>query len=162
MRTFCLAVVLFVASVLHAQPRKEDAPKADRAFDAITPSQIRELVNKGPRMTRINGSNNRDNQIPPGTVLLYVTNEKRYGKLKVLEYGYNLIIRWVTYDKDGRVFSKGDRLIVKGTWNYDLDYGVGGYKGKSKVDFWWEQVDKTHRFWVAKNGATFVLYDVKK
>jgi hypothetical protein len=169
MRAVCLAAVLFAASIVYAQQPRQDAlkskkgdSKADKAFEAITAKQIKDLIANGHGMTKINGSENKDNQIPQGTILVYVTNEKRYGKLKILEYGYNLTIKWVTYDKDGGVFSKGDHLIVKGTWSYDLDYGVEGGKGKSKVDFWWEQVDKTERFWTAKNGAAFALYEEKK
>jgi hypothetical protein len=162
MRTFSLAVVLSVASVLHAQPPKGAAPKADKAFDDITQRQIKKLIGNGEGMTKIEGSDNKDNKIPQGTILLYVTNENRYGKLKILEYGYNLTIRWVTYDNDGGVFAKGDRLVVKGTWNYDLDYGVEGDEGKSRVDFWWEQVDETNRFWIGQNGAAFLVYEPKK
>jgi hypothetical protein len=162
MRTFSLAVVLFLASVPYARPQKGPSPKGDKVFDAITPGQIKELINRGKPKTKINGSNNVDNMIPQGTILLYVTNEHRYGKLRILKYGYNLTIQWVTYDKDGNVFSKRDHAVVKGTWEYDLDYGVEGDKGKSKVDFWWEQVNKTHRFLIAKNGAAFVIYHVKK
>jgi hypothetical protein len=160
MRSFSLAIVLSVASFLPAQPPKGHATKDDKVFDDITPKQIKELVQQGQPMTKINGSNSKDNTIPQGTILLFVTNEKRYGKLKILKYGYNLTIRWVTYDKDGNVFSssKRDHAVVKGTWEYDLDYGVEGNKGKSKVDFWWEQVDKKHRFLTAKNGAAFVFY----
>ena len=47
---------------------------------------------------KINGSNNDNNQIHSGTILFYRTDEKRYGKLQVLTYGYNLETRWVTYD----------------------------------------------------------------
>ena len=162
MRTFSLAFVLAVASVLHAQPPKGDGPKADKPFDDITPRQIKELVDEGKTMAKLDGSDNKDNKIRPGTILIYVTNEKRYGKLKILEYGYNLTIQWVTYDKDGNVFSKRDHAVVKGTWEYDLDYGVEGDKGKSKVDFWWEQVDETNRFWIGQNGAAFLVYEPKK
>jgi hypothetical protein len=162
MRTCALAAVVLVAIIADAKPDNGGAPKAGKVFDAITPGQIKALVDQGPTMTKINGSNNRQNLIPPGTILLYVTNEKRHGKLQILKYGFNLTIRWVTYDEDGRVFSKRPHAVVKGTWDYDLDYGVEGDKGKSRPDFWWEEVDKTHRFLTAKNGAAFVVYHVKK
>ena len=48
--------------------------------------------------TRIDGSDNANNRIPPGTVVAFKTNEGRLGKLIVDEYGYNLTIRWRTYD----------------------------------------------------------------
>src|SRR5580704_11891828 len=47
---------------------------------------------------KIDGSSNASNRIPPGTVVAYKTNEGRLGKFIVDEYGYNLTIRWRTYD----------------------------------------------------------------
>ncbi len=123
------------------------------------------MLEKNPKMqeTGINGSDDKSNQIPQGSILIYVTDEGRYGKLKILKYGYDLTIKWVTYDKDASVFNRGDQLQVKGTWLYDLDYGVEGEKGRSKADFWWEQVkSNTIRYFVSRNSAGFLLYDVKK
>ncbi len=102
---------------------------------------------------KIDGSNNNNNQIPSGTIILYKTDEKRYGKLEVLTYGYNLRIKWVTYDYNGSVFSSGDDLLVKGTWTYDLDYGKEGKYSQSMPDIWWQQVDKTERYIRLRNGA---------
>jgi hypothetical protein len=159
-----LAIVLFLVAASCAEPFKNDPTKGDQPFDGLTFKQIKGLVEKAQKdkETKIDGSDNKNNQIPQGTILCYVTNDGRYGKLKVLEYGYNLAVKWVTYDKEGRVFSKGDRLVVKGTWQYDLDYGVEGDKGKSNVDFWWEQVDKTVRHLVFRNGAVLTAYREKK
>jgi hypothetical protein len=47
---------------------------------------------------RIRADSNNSNQIPRGTVVAYKTNEGRLGKFIVDEYGYNLTIRWRTYD----------------------------------------------------------------
>ena len=47
---------------------------------------------------KIDGSNLAYNQIPQGTVVAYKTNEGRLGKLIVDEYGYNLTIRWITFE----------------------------------------------------------------
>ena len=66
-------------------------------------------------------------------------------------------MKWVTYDQDGRVFSKGNRLVVKGTYEYDLDRGVEADTGKG--DVWWEQVDRKSRRLVAQNGALLMLPD---
>jgi hypothetical protein len=38
------------------------------------------------------------NKLPRGTVVAYRTNEGRLGKFIVDEYGYNLTIRWRTFD----------------------------------------------------------------
>src|SRR5262249_28665759 len=133
MQMNALAIVLFLAVALYDELPK-DPTKGDQPFDGLTFKQIKELVDraKKDKETKIDGSDNNHNQIPQGTILCYVTDDGRYGKLKVLEYGYNLAVKWVTYDKEGGVFSNGDRLVVRGTWEYDLDYGVEGDKGRSK------------------------------
>ena len=47
---------------------------------------------------RIPANADNSNRIPAGTVVAYKTNEGRLGKFIVDEYGYNLAIRWRTYD----------------------------------------------------------------
>jgi hypothetical protein len=47
---------------------------------------------------KIDGSSFSYNQIPQGTVVAYKTNEGRFGKFIVDEYGYNLTIRWMTFE----------------------------------------------------------------
>jgi len=135
-----------------------DPTKGDRPFDGITADQIRKALAGQAGKDAIDGSATPVNKIPAGTVLLYVTGDGRYGKVKVVEYGYNLTLRWVTYKPDGTVFSKGDRLVVRGTWSCDLDHGMEGGRGKSRPDFWWEQIDMVKRRWVPQNGARFVVY----
>jgi hypothetical protein len=48
---------------------------------------------------KIDGSDALDNNIPQGTVVAYRTSEGRLGKFVVVNYGHNLTIRWVTYEK---------------------------------------------------------------
>ena len=48
----------------------------------------------------INGSNNASNQIPTGIVVACITSEERYCKFRIDNYGYNLTISWVTYNKN--------------------------------------------------------------
>ena len=47
---------------------------------------------------KIDGSDNANNRIPPGTIVAYKTNEGRLGKFIVDNYGDNITIRWRTYD----------------------------------------------------------------
>ena len=100
------------------------------------------------------------NRLPRGSILLYETDQKRFGKLKVVNYGYDMTVKWVTYDKDGVPFSKGNRLLIRGTYVYDLDRGVEA--DTSKGDIWWEQVDRKVRRLVAQNGASLMVYDTTK
>jgi len=104
---------------------------------------------------KINGSNNASNQIPIGTILLYQTNEGRYGKLEIVSYGYDLTVKWTTYNPDGSVYSEGDNLVIHGTCSCDLDLGV---ESSTSSDFWWEQVTAVERYLVPENGARFAVY----
>lgn len=45
----------------------------------------------------INGSNTAANRLTPGTVIAIRTNAGRFAKLRIVTYGYNLRIDWVTY-----------------------------------------------------------------
>lgn len=104
---------------------------------------------------RINGSDNESNQILTGTIVLYRTNEGRYGKLLIKTYGYNLTLRWKTFNPDGSTYSEGDDLVIRGTWLCDLDLGK---ESRASSDFWWRQVTAVERYLVPKNGAKFAIY----
>ena len=47
---------------------------------------------------KIDATDGASNRIPAGTVIAYRTDQGRLGKLIVDEYGFNLKIRWRTYD----------------------------------------------------------------
>ena len=130
------------------------------SFDNITYAQIVEVMSGNTGDTKINGSDNSDNRLQAGSIVFYRTDEGRFGKMVIIEYGYNLLIRWATYNRDATVFARGDRTRLRGTCTFDLDYGVesGRDGGKSKPDIWWEQVNKTVRYLVAKNGAILRPY----
>jgi fibronectin type III domain protein/putative metal-binding protein len=124
-------------------------------FDTIMEEEI------NLSMEKIDGSNNSNNEIPVGTVVLYETNDGRYGKFQILYYGYSLGIRWATYNQNGSIFSSGNYLTIKGTWHYDLDYGLEIHHEDDQfpsVDFKWEQVDGIIRYIAPKHGAKFAIY----
>jgi OmpA-OmpF porin, OOP family len=159
-------VVVLLTLVAGGAASGQEKAKGDKPFDDISHKQIKELVEKAKKDGKlsIDGSDTKDNQIPQGTILCYVTSDKQYGKLKVVEYGYDLKLKWVTYAEDGSVSSKGDSLVIRGTFTCDLDKGVEGGKDsdKSKDDFWWEQNTRTTRSLVFRNGAVFVVYPNEK
>ncbi|RKY24990.1 MAG: hypothetical protein DRP62_02435 [Planctomycetota bacterium] len=68
------------------------------------------------------------NEFMPGTYFIYKTDEGRFGKFMVENYepdeNHCLIIRWVTYNADGSVYSSGDRLVIRVSWYCDLDEGL--------------------------------------
>ena len=66
-------------------------------FDSITHSALRTYSYSADK---INGSNDSTNKIPTGTVVAAITDEGRYSKFKIEVYGYNLIIKFVTYKEN--------------------------------------------------------------
>src|SRR5690348_1082928 len=120
-------------------------------FRRISVGNIRDL------QTQINGSSDARNQIPTGTVLVYKPSAGNLGKMQILRYGYNLRVRWVTYRRDGTVLSSGKNLLIRGTYNYDLDYGIETNQNDPTADLWWEQATNRLRYLVAMNGASFTI-----
>jgi hypothetical protein len=122
-------------------------------FTCLSPEEIAAI----PLSTsQIDGSD-ATNDLPDGTIVVYLTNEGRYGKLQVITWGYNLTIKWVTYDFDYSIYSSGDSLEISGTWSCDLDAGLEVTSSPER-DFFWEQVSGTERYLTPQNGAEFALY----
>jgi hypothetical protein len=93
------------------------ADKAKDAFDRIGFMQLKGEVDNAkatPRLA-IDGSDTAANQLTPGTILVYRTSDGNYGKLQVIEYGYNLIIRWQTYKPSGQKVAVNFRLLFHST-----------------------------------------------
>jgi hypothetical protein len=87
-------------------------------------------------------------------VLVYRTNEGRYGKCQVVKYDVNLELKWLTYDGTGNVFSKGDQLIIQRTYHCDLDAGKQcGRDQQAEADFMCVQYTAQKRAIVPENGA---------
>jgi hypothetical protein len=63
-------------------------------FDALTATQLKDLSYSN---LAIPGNNDSTNQLTAGDVFAVATNAGNYTKVKVLNYGYNLDIQWVTY-----------------------------------------------------------------
>jgi len=66
-------------------------------FDSITHSTLKTYSYSADK---INGSNDASNKIPTGTVVAAITDEGRYSKFKIEVYGYDLIIKFVTYKEN--------------------------------------------------------------
>jgi hypothetical protein len=93
--------------------------------------------------------------LAPGTVLLYITNARYLGKLEVLETGYDLVIRFVTYGAGASVRASSERLVIPGTFLADLDTGAIRPDG---ADFQWSQRSATAHSLEPANGALFALW----
>jgi hypothetical protein len=64
-------------------------------FNAITAASLEALTTYQP--APINGTDDATNLLVNGDVFAVRTAEGNYSKVKVLNYGYDIVIRWVTY-----------------------------------------------------------------
>jgi hypothetical protein len=136
----------------------DDDPEPPSMFAALGRGRIKSLMERNEKnhRTTINGTDG-NNELPNGTIVLYVTNEKNYGKFQVVKHGEDLVLAFVTYDAKGAVLTKEDKHVVRGSWQLDLDYGGDGGKGKSRPDFWWRCMRNVREL-VSENGAAFLIH----
>jgi hypothetical protein len=130
-------ILIFISTNLNAQHQ----------FDRVG---LGDISSANLSSARIAGTN-----LPVDTILLYRTNEGRFGKLLVRSYGRDLTLRWFTFNVNGGRYSMGDNLVIRGTYSCDLD---SGKETQTSSDFWWQQVSATERYLTPQNGATFALY----
>jgi hypothetical protein len=128
------------------------APTQKLDFNSIKISDIREVFLSS---NRINASNNQNNVLTPGTILLYRTNEGKFGKLLILEYGDILKFKYCTYTDSGSIFTLSDSLSAKLGLYYDLDLGQ---INENNADFWYQNTDSVERYFTPTKGAKFTIY----
>ncbi len=63
-------------------------------FNSITKAQLQSYSYS---TTPIDGNNDATNQLVNGDVFAVHTSDGHYAKVKIVTYGYNLQIQWVTY-----------------------------------------------------------------
>lgn len=63
-------------------------------FNSVTPASLQSY---DYTTTPINGNNDASNKLVAGDVFCVKTREGNYCKLKVVTYGYDLVVKWVTY-----------------------------------------------------------------
>jgi hypothetical protein len=127
-------------------------------FDAVSFDQLRTLA-YGARP--IPGSADGTNQLVRGDVFAVRTGAGNYAKVQVVEYGYNLTLRWVTYAPTPQgpppppppLVSSGQG-VLRGTWLFDFDAGVES--GSAGADVWWEQMTEVARQMVPQGVAQIV------
>ena len=66
-------------------------------FASITADALQHLTYG---TTPINGDNNNTNKLVNGDVFAVLTNQGNYAKVKVVAYGYDMTVQWVTYKLD--------------------------------------------------------------
>jgi hypothetical protein len=73
-------------------------------FKDVSPAELQNLSYSD---TPINGNDDATNQLVKGDVFAVITNEGNYAKVKVIKYGYDLEIEWVTYRLEPRYSELG-------------------------------------------------------
>ncbi len=144
-----LAFQCCVLCALMAQPNYENTHLADvQAY----------MYNMSA--TPINGNNDETNQLRTGTVIYYKTSEGRWGKMRIQQYDFNLIIEWITYNDNGSTYFSASNFTVRSSYTYDLDLGK---EATASNDFWWQCQTHIIRNIVPNNGAQFykVIYSKK-
>src|SRR5262249_61016466 len=93
----------------------DDDPEPPSPFATLSRARIKSLIDSNEKKHRatINGIAGNGNELTEGTIILYVTNEKNYGKFQVVKHGVNLVISFVTYDAKGAVLTKKDKHVVR-------------------------------------------------
>lgn len=97
----------------------------------------------------VNGSNNGDNRLTPGTVLAVQTRNGDFAKVRVDTYGYNLGLTVATYRQPVLTSSPpapqlcANAATLHGTFLLDVE----GCResGDNTGDLWWEQIDSVRR-----------------
>jgi formylglycine-generating enzyme required for sulfatase activity/serine/threonine protein kinase len=132
------------------RPIDENSATADAdLFDRFTFQKIQDLL-AGKGAESIDASPGHNNQMSAGTVLAYRTKEGRYGKCQVTKFDADLELRWLTYDSAGEVFSKGEGLLVRRSYAYDLD---AGKESLAAADFRFSSTSSEFRAVVPQDGA---------
>ena len=122
-------------------------------FDAISMETImsQDLTN-----TPINGDDDETNLLIPGTIVLYKTNQGRFGKLLIKTYGYNLTVQFLTYDYDGSIIYSDSDYFLHGTGAIDLDIGVQDLFDEK--DIFWEQITALDRQLTPLDNVAIALF----
>lgn len=132
-----------------------------KTFDQLTKNDI-EALETTMSDADLNAANETGVLWENGKILLYKTNEGRFGKMKVLnidiEDNYKLTIEVVTFATDGLVYNSNSFFEVPGTWVPDLDEIVLDGADHDQ-DFHWSRFSTTTRI-APRNGFVFVEYNL--
>jgi hypothetical protein len=114
-------------------------------FSKVTFDQI---VAAALGTTPVNGSNNSQNRLTPGTVLAARTRSGDFAKVRIDTYGYNLGLTVTTYRQPVPKTPPPPQLCANaGTLHGTFILDVEGCResGDQTGDLWWEQVDSVQR-----------------
>lgn len=106
--------------------------------------------------TAIDGSDN-NNQLVAGRRIAFHTADDRFGILKIIQYGENLLIDRITYDDANGIYSWGCSELIESTYAYDLNNGNSVDLKKSDM-FWFFETTQL-RYLIPQNGTKFYAID---
>jgi hypothetical protein len=112
-----------------------------RDFDATTYELLATLAYSS---TPIDGNADATNQLVVGDIFAVRTNAGNLAKAKVVTYGYDLQIQWVTWAPPGQAASivSTGMWTLQGTWSFNFDTGA---QVSSWGDVFWDQHTATVR-----------------
>lgn len=114
----------------NASSNNSNSSSSSSNFDELDKKTIGAKLESLPDSFNIPISNNSGIVNGPGTVIVYATTGGKFGKLEILDVNatnnYELTLKYVTYNYDGSVYSKHDKIQVEGTYGCDLDEGFSG------------------------------------
>ncbi len=96
-----------------------------------------------------------------GTVVIFKTNTGTYGKFEVVNIekanNYALIVNITLFNSDGTIKSTTNNLLIRGTYQCDLDIPIEGKSGL-ELDFYWTRPTALETSLSPTNGAKFLKY----
>lgn len=151
----------FVISLIFLNCSKDDSDPAPKNYDDLKRSDI--VAIESDMVTgNITTTNDSGPVWQPGDVIVYKTNEGRYGKFEILDItqaeNYKLTVKCTTYTDNGSVFISTNNLIIRGTYLCDLDVVTENGVETVLNDFHWNRQTATLTYLTPKNGAKFVKY----
>ena len=155
---FVLIAISLVSCKKESDKTEEHSPAN---YGELTKSDITK-VSQSMSDSSIPATDASGHLLDVGDVIVYKTNEGRYGKMEILAIddatNYQLTIKAVTYNlNDDNTYSASPNLVIRGTWICDLDTMVETSDG-SIADFQWERVNPTDSNLNPENTAIFALY----
>ena len=161
LKTILLAFTFLGIAIGCSSDDDSSTPPAGPTFEQLTQADIEALESRMSDAI-LNASNDTGVLWETGKILLYKTNEGRFGKLKVLNIdpsdNYRLTIEVVTYATDGLIYNSASFFEVPGTFVADLDEIVLS-PAEDDEDFWWRRIDETLTRMTPRNTFIFVEYD---
>ena len=122
-------------------------------YDQIT---VYDIKNRSIRNNQIRGGENNSNMFEVKSIIIYKTNDNRYGKLQITDYAPTLKLRWTTYNSNGSIYSEGSNIRLENNQGFDLDRGIVTWQ--ESVDIVWNIENSRERYIDSKGGSKINIW----